>query len=815
MVRFLLTPGWVLVVFAFAYQSSTSARPASSRVSKSPAPTQGARPLETIARVTLPPVDVAAVRLEDQERERNGLPPRYAIPNPVRIKPDSDGTWENLGNGMLMWRLRIHSPGAESINLGFSRYHMPPGGRLLVYASDFSHAIRPLTERDNETHGQLWTPVVRSDGVVVELTIPRSALPTLQLQLSSINVGYRGFGTPTTAMSGSCNVDVVCPEGDDWRDQIQSVGVISLGGSTFCTGFGVNNTAQDLTPYFMTAAHCGIRTGNAASLVVYWNYQNSWCRTPGSPSSGDPGDGTLDQYQTGSYHRASYSPSDATLVELDDDPDPEWNVVFAGWDRSDSDATSAVCIHHPNTDEKRISFEYDPTTTTAYLGQSVPGDGTHVRVTDWDLGTTEPGSSGSPLFNQEKRIVGQLHGGYASCTSQTSDWYGRLSVSWTGGGSSATSLSDWLDPGHTGEMFIDHISSAGLMVTPGGDVEHLGDVGGPFTNPTTTYTLANPTPDPLDYRVSLTTSFGILLDGGTDPVTGRLAGNGGATEVIVTLGPDIDALVLGVYIEEVAFDDLTNGVSHVRRHVVEVGQRAQRPAAAEDWNSATMNLIGSATCVPGQCPATSTCIDNICYFAYNRYLHVYPRNVGQAVALRVKHVDSGATRWVESDIQQVVHNNSDPAVLRYAFTAPDGSAPDHVVWPDEPFAVTGGFIIPGEQYEVQAIAVGWDSSVEANYSSPLSLATAIFGDAVSTLTPPGPDAFAYPPQGPLVDVTDMTAVVAGFTNTNWTSKLYCDLVGEADDPSNNNVVVDVSDMTAVVDAFGGGAYPGVAPDQCP
>ncbi len=71
-----------------------------------------------------------------------------------------------------------------------------------------------------------------------------------------------------------------------------------------------------------------------------------------------------------------------------------------------------------------------------------------------------------------------------------------------------------------------------------------------------------------------------------------------------------------------------------------------------------------------------------------------------------------------------------------------------------------------------------------------------------------------PAHVPLVDVMDMTAIVEGFKNTNWTSKLYCDLVGLADDPSFNNVVVDVSDMTAVVDAFGGGAYPGMAPSSC-
>ena len=40
---------------------------------------------------------------------------------------------------------------------------------------------------------------------------------------------------------------------------------------------------------------------------------------------------------------------------------------------------------------------------------------THTAQIDWDDGTTEPGSSGSPLFDQNHRVIGQLHGGYAAC----------------------------------------------------------------------------------------------------------------------------------------------------------------------------------------------------------------------------------------------------------------------------------------------------------------------------------------------------------------------------------------------------------------
>ncbi|HUU82142.1 MAG TPA: hypothetical protein VM243_01440, partial [Phycisphaerae bacterium] len=425
-----------------------------------------------VAVVAAPAVDLQVVQPEDQQRQDEGLPFRFAIPNPVRITPDTGGTWERLNNEVMLWRLRISSPGALSLNLGFTRYFMPPGGRLFVYSADLSYVVRPFTDRDNEEHGQLWTPVVLSDEIVVEVTIPGSVIEQLDLELGSINVGYRGFGETGGDRSGSCNVDVICPEGDGWRNEIKTVGVISTGGSTNCTGFMVNNTSEDLTPFFMTAQHCGVSSSNAASLVVYWNYENSYCRAPGSPESGQPGDGSLSQFQTGSYWRASNGSSDFTLVEMDDDPDPLWDVGYAGWDHSSNDSTSAVAVHHPNCDEKRISFENDPTATSSYLGTTSPGDGTHVWVDDWDLGTTEPGSSGSPLFDQNHRAIGQLHGGYAACGNDDSDWYGRFSVSWTGGGTSTTRLSDWLDSAGTGAMTTDFISLA-TQCTDAGEPEML------------------------------------------------------------------------------------------------------------------------------------------------------------------------------------------------------------------------------------------------------------------------------------------------------------------------------------------------------
>ena len=413
----------------------------------------GVLALEDVAVQAVPRPDVAALRVEDVERDAAGLPPRYAVSNAVSITPANHGTWENLDAETLLWRLRVEAPGAASINLGFGRYVMPEDGKLFLYSADKTAVVRPFTAADNEVHGELWSPVLPTQELVVELEVPMAQLDALELELVHIGYGYRGFGAKDegpAAESGACNVDVICPQGDLWRMEIPAIGVISLGGGTFCSGFLVNNVRQDQKPYFMTARHCGIANGNAASLVVFWNYENSFCRTPGSSQSGQNGNGSFSQFNTGSIWRSAYTPSDFTLVELDDPLNPAHNLTFAGWDATGADATSAVAIHHPSTDEKRISFENQATTTTSYLSNAVPGNGTHVRVIDWDLGTTEGGSSGSPLFDQNHRVIGQLHGGFASCFSQTSDWYGKMSVSWNGGGTASTSLKPWLDPDNTG-----------------------------------------------------------------------------------------------------------------------------------------------------------------------------------------------------------------------------------------------------------------------------------------------------------------------------------------------------------------------------
>lgn len=388
-----------------------------------------------------------ALRAADEERVLRGEVPHYAVAHEVKISPWHEDHWRLVG-GRAHWRARITSPGAHSLNLAFGRYAMPAQGKMTLRSVDGKHRLRPFTDADNETHGQLWTPPIPTDDLWIDLSLPVEALHELDLELNLVHHGYAGFGAPPPKV-GDCHVDIACSEAVGWGDVARSVALVSIDGVRFCTGFLVNNTALDGRPFFLTADHCGIDRANAPSVVVMWKHERPACDLAASNPS------AMGTFQTGAIWRAAHRGSDTVLLELDDPPPARAAVYYAGWDRSPEPPDQPVTIHHPNTDAKRISFDFDAAVVSSHLARGENLRAQHLRIDAWDLGSTEGGSSGAPLLNRDKRVVGQLHGGYAACGVSQPDWFGRFSSAWRGRGRPGERLSDWLDPIGSEPMVLD------------------------------------------------------------------------------------------------------------------------------------------------------------------------------------------------------------------------------------------------------------------------------------------------------------------------------------------------------------------------
>jgi len=398
----------------------------------------------------MPYIDVDALKAEDLILDTiKNIPWRFGQNIEVSISQASHGVVETLEDGSKLWRVSVSSPGALSLNFLFDQYSLPPGAELFIYNEDRSEVLGAFTHYNNQADMMFATTLIGGDNITIEYFEPSSAPFSGILHLSRITHGYRGpweyikgFG-----QSGSCNVNVACPQSAGMEDQIRSSCMLVSGSNGFCSGALINNVRNDETPYVLSADHC---FANPGSLVFWFNWQSPNCPNP--PTS--PPYNSV----SGATTRARYGASDMWLMEINQPIPSNFNVFYSGWNRTmDEYVTGKIWgIHHPTGDIKKISWSTQGASTTSYLQNPVPGNGSHWRVTQWSDGTTtEGGSSGSPLYDPQGRIIGQLHGGYASCSSMTSDWYGKLGVSWTGGGTTASRLSNWLDPDNTGAEAID------------------------------------------------------------------------------------------------------------------------------------------------------------------------------------------------------------------------------------------------------------------------------------------------------------------------------------------------------------------------
>ena len=400
----------------------------------------------------------------------------------VSLNSFENGTWISNADGSRSWFLKITSQDAIGLSLNYKNLIIPDRAELFLYNESKNHVIGKFTSKRNFQNPITHTQIIEGNTTIIEYYEPAGCESTFNLEIESIAYYFRGFEdylAPYKKNSGGsraeyCQIDVACSEGYNWTEQIDAVVHFTLyfnGGYGVCSASVINNTNQDCKPYILTAWHCGNHTANQnlSGYTWYWNYQKSNCQpnnNGSNPSKGNQtmlngavrstsGSGTLNNPPSNSNQLAG---SDFTLVELATNIPESYNAYYAGWDNSNSTVTSGVGIHHPNGSAKKISTFNTNLQSHSYNGGA---PNAHWAVT-WapttnGHGVTEGGSSGSPIFNQVGRIVGQLSGGSSYCNlPYQGDSYGKFSSNWDENGSnSASQLEPWLDPAGLNSSTLD------------------------------------------------------------------------------------------------------------------------------------------------------------------------------------------------------------------------------------------------------------------------------------------------------------------------------------------------------------------------
>ena len=356
--------------------------------------------------------------LESDRRLQIGLNRTLENPMIVNRFTTRSAEWTLMTNGWRMLAAQVASAGAVGMRLHFEKVSLPSGAQILIY--DPARPTAANIVLDSQSFGtapDLWTPTLFAEQAGIECQLPPGVDPVkVAFTISAVSHIYTAPVHPSFLKDGSCENDVTCYP--DYNQQAAGVALISYvhGGNTYlCNGCLLATTHHTSAEYFLTARHCIGNPTAASTLEFYWLFQTREC-------NGAPPELTSVPKTTSGADFLATGISDFTLVRLRR-PAPA-GAYFLGWSVNRPNyGDGVVGIHHPDGGYKRISFG-------SFIGSDI-----YYWGVGWSSGVTEPGSSGSPLFNSDHQVIGQLTGGWdgpgSSCVNPGApDQYGRFDVTY-------------------------------------------------------------------------------------------------------------------------------------------------------------------------------------------------------------------------------------------------------------------------------------------------------------------------------------------------------------------------------------------------
>ncbi len=395
----------------------------------------------------MPPLDMHEIETIVKQGKDENIPFRFGVGFDTHITL-ADGEWRSVKNGRL-WTMTFASKGAYSINFVFNDFYLPEGAELYISNEKVDMLYGPVTSKENTENGHFLTDLIKGDKVTIYLFEPSNKINKTRLTIKRVVHAYKNMFSDAAygrvGNSGNCNNNVACFPA--WSQEANAVALVLLSnGTEWCSGSLLMTTNQSFRPYFLSAFHCIDKNHNnelstteisdAENWMFKFQYKMSSC-SGGSVTSGIT-------YNRATF-RAAWNNTDFALMELRNSLIGDSRVSWLGWDRSGNTPSSGTGIHHPSGDVMKISFDNQQLQISSWGGVN------NHWLLNFDDGVVEHGSSGSPLFDQNKRVIGQLHGnqnynsGLSYCEQYRAE-YGQFHRSWIGGGTNNTRLSNWLNP---------------------------------------------------------------------------------------------------------------------------------------------------------------------------------------------------------------------------------------------------------------------------------------------------------------------------------------------------------------------------------
>jgi lysyl endopeptidase len=406
--------------------------------------------------IDMPSFDIDSLIRNNNKTQVTGTKPiQFAKMFYTTINPEYSGEWTNTIMGRI-WRIGIISRGAYSVYVTLKPFRLEKGVKLFIYSPGYSHFSGAIYD-DNKS--VLSIAPVPGDKIIIELNLPAGTSQYGEMEITKVYhdylniLGQKENSNQKSLLVKDCFSNINYNQGMYWQAEKRAVCKI-IAGSEMCTGTLIGNTNHDNTPYFITASHCVKDQQAAAEALFVFNLERP------SNSSSEINEG---QALSGASLVATTDHKiDFSLLLLNDVPPVSYRPYYAGWSNAEVPSGEGICIHHPLGSIKQIAIEYHPLITGDF-GENFDTLSAW-KVSHWEIGTTDVGSSGSPLFNSEHKIIGTLMGGQATCNNPSNDYFTKFSLSWTKYSNKENRLSDWLDPKITNATTIDGYDPYGFDI---------------------------------------------------------------------------------------------------------------------------------------------------------------------------------------------------------------------------------------------------------------------------------------------------------------------------------------------------------------